>query len=1413
MPKRKVESLSGLPSVGASKKAKHDVSQKVAQPNLLDSDSSSDNEDESDGGAKVEGNGFKINEEYAKRFEHNKKREELHKLEEKYQKPAKSTNGKYGDKYDEDSESSSDEDEDDEGFLATEALDVEISATLQAIRAKDPRVYDEKVTFYAPVDEDEEKASAITKKEKPMHLQDYHRQNLLQGYTGADDDEEPPPKTFVQEQDALKESIVKEMHAAAEGNSDEDGDGGFLVPKSKPQSTNQGIHPSRAAKVKVNLDVASADKDPETFLSNFMQARAWVPSDGARLQPFESDDEQEDDRAEKFEAAYNLRFEDPKASNETLKSYARDIIAAKSVRREEPNSRKKQRDAQREKKEAEKTERKEERAQLRRLKIEEMEEKLQKIKKASGIRGKTLKIEEWAKFLDDGWDDNTWENEMVKRFGDDYYAEEEAESEFESSEVGKEDGKRKKKKKVKKPKWDDDIDIKDLVPEFEEEEKSQQKPAFTLSDSEGEDEDMDIDGNDNEAQKKSKSKKDRQKEKLAKKKAARIERSTIEELVDNRLDVELPLNKQPTRFRYRETSPTSFGLTARDILMAPETSLNKFAGLKKMATFRDAEKKRKDKKNLGKKARLRQWRKDTFGNENGPDIMRGDQVADGDNAAEVMEGKKKKRSRKKKSMMAEPGQSPQIQFGDINPVKPAGTALYSTVLQESVLARSRTQDLEEKAAQVTDADLNQKKKQIYTGWTLTWLAYQSTGVIYGDIGTSPLYVYSSTFQAQPSYDDLVGALSIIIWTLTLMVSVKYMFIVLAADDDGEGGTFALYSLLARYANIVRRDPNTAGVIKMDRYLTGDIKPVSKGVRTFIENSKMARVALKILGVLGVTMVMSDGVLTPAQSVLGAIQGITVASPNISTSMIIGVTCTILVLLFAIQPFGTTKIASTFAPIVMIWLLFNFCTGIYNLTQYDYTVLKAFSPYFAGSYLVRNKLEGWKSLGGLLLAFTGVEALFADLGAFSKRAIQISWLAFAFPCLLLAYIGQAAYISQDATGKAYTNPFFNTVPPGSFYFSLVIAILAAIVASQAMITGSFQLLSQVMRMSYFPHIKAVHTSKLFHGQVYMPLANWLLMIGTVIVTAVYSNTTRLGNAYGVCVIFVTFITTCLVSLVAIIIWQINILIVIFFFLVFACLDGVYLSSVLTKVPTGAWFTIVLASILSTIFVLWRFGKEQQWTSEAEDRFQPSHLLTTSATGQAQLTPAFGGGLISQVNGIGIYFDKIGDKVPIVFTQFVRKFGARPDIIIFFHMRPLSTPSIPESERYIVQRTSIPGCYRMTVRHGYTDDIVSSANLGQLIIEQLILAITTRATASGSSASSSVEHTSEVQAELDRIQRAAEAQMVYIMGKEQMVIKKGTNIFRRLVLMAFLWIRENSRTKMADMGIPFDQLVEVGFVKGI
>jgi KUP system potassium uptake protein len=287
-----------------------------------------------------------------------------------------------------------------------------------------------------------------------------------------------------------------------------------------------------------------------------------------------------------------------------------------------------------------------------------------------------------------------------------------------------------------------------------------------------------------------------------------------------------------------------------------------------------------------------------------------------------------------------------------------------------------------------------------------------------------------------------------------------------------------------------------------------------------------------------------------------------------------------------------------------------------------------------------------------------------------------------------------------------------------------------------------------------------------------------------------------------------------TLVALIVWRINAVIVIFFFLVFACLDGAYLSSALTKIPSGAWFTILLAFILSSIFVLWRFGKEQQWSAEREDRFQPSHLMATNEVGEVKFTEAFGGGEVRKVSGVGIFFDKTGDMVPIVFSQFVRKFAARPEVVVFFHMRPLSLPTIPESERYVISRTSIPSCYRLTIRHGYTDKIVTP-DLARLVVEQLVLYVTRERSLQpdGSSSGSRSKYSPEIQAELDVIETAHAAQSVYVMGKEQMKIRKGTNIVRRVLLEAFLWIRENSRAKMADMNIPIDSLIEVGFIKVI
>ncbi|KAK8066057.1 hypothetical protein PG997_012804 [Apiospora hydei] len=716
--------------------------------------------------------------------------------------------------------------------------------------------------------------------------------------------------------------------------------------------------------------------------------------------------------------------------------------------------------------------------------------------------------------------------------------------------------------------------------------------------------------------------------------------------------------------------------------------------------------------------------------------------------------------------------------------------------------KGQTVDDVERARRLDQEDFGNNHAQTYHGSLLFWLSFQSLGVIYGDIGTSPLYVFSSTFDRHPSWDDLVGALSIIIWSLILIVTIKYCFIVLSANDDGHGGTFALYSLLARSMKIMQQDPHNMRRATGSSHQTN--KSASQRLRNFLEGSSTAKSTLQTIGVLGVSLVIADGILTPAQSVLGAVQGLQVANPNLGRPAIIGITCCILVILFLIQPFGTSKLGTSFAPIVTIWLLFNLGSGIYNLITYDYTVLKAFSPHYIFAYLIRNGYEGWKSLSGLLLAFTGVEAMFANLGAFSKKTVQISWLGLVFPCLLFAYIGQAAYISEDTTRTAYSNPFFYTVPPGTLYFSLVMAALAAVVASQALITSTFQILSQVMRLSYFPYVKSIHTSKRFHYHIYIPAANWLLMICTVSVTAIFDNTASLGNAYGVCTILVTLVSTFMVGLVAILIWQIRIYYVLPVFLILFAIDATYTSAVLTKIPEGAWFTLALASILSAVLVLWRWGKEAQWAAESTKRLRPESLLNLERR-TPYLARQYGGARIGTLPGLGIFFSKSGDPnvVSTCFAQFLTKFAARPRVVVFFHVRSLPQAFVSPDDRYIVARADAQGfgphSYRVVLRHGYADHVLRPG-LDQEIIHQI-----ERILSGGDAASLR---------ELQVLRAAQNAQTVYVVGKETMRLPRqqvGIRVLlRRLLLQAFLCILNNSRAKMADMDLDADRIVEVGFV---
>lgn len=530
-----------------------------------------------------------------------------------------------------DTESSTDsEEEDDAGTLISAKLDKQIQNTLEAIRRKDPKVYDENVTFYVePEDEEPQSARYGIQEDKPMYLSDYHRRNLLNEHPSNDESSSEAILTYAQEQGNLKDEVVKELHATfnrQNGSSGEDsGDEGFIVRKSLTDRAAAGGSASTQKLEELNVD--RADRDPEAYLSKFMSARAWMPSAKSQYQAFESDDEDEDRRAEIFEEAYNLRFEDPNVSNEKLMSHARDAAAKYSVRKEAANPRRKARELQQTKKAAAKQAREDDKARLRKLKVTELEAKISKIKDAAGIRSHRIRDEDWSTFFEKGWDDANWEYEMMKLFGDDYYAGHDSED---ITQNGSDHA-----KKVKKPKWKEDINIDDLVPDFEDS-KSNNKVAFSLTDDSDIEEkapltqraESGLDPDTSIIQHKRSSKQN----KGRKPGVERIERRNVERAVDEQMIVDGHLanfgKKHSGLFRYRETSPSAYGLTSNDILMADDSQLNQYAGLKKMATFRDSDKKRKDKKRLGKKARLRQWRKETFGNEEGPTRSLADVIAE-----------------------------------------------------------------------------------------------------------------------------------------------------------------------------------------------------------------------------------------------------------------------------------------------------------------------------------------------------------------------------------------------------------------------------------------------------------------------------------------------------------------------------------------------------------------------------------------------------------------------------------------------------------------------------------------------------------------------------------------------------------------------------------------------------------------
>ncbi|KAM1697208.1 potassium transporter 5-like [Malus sylvestris] len=597
------------------------------------------------------------------------------------------------------------------------------------------------------------------------------------------------------------------------------------------------------------------------------------------------------------------------------------------------------------------------------------------------------------------------------------------------------------------------------------------------------------------------------------------------------------------------------------------------------------------------------------------------------------------------------------------------------------------------------------------GWAVIMqLAFQSIGIVYGDIGTSPLYVYASTFSKGINHDDdILGVLSLIFYTLTLIPLIKYVFIVLLANDNGDGGTFALYSLLCRYAKVGLTPSQQVEDHDVSNFQlelpTKRVKRASR-LKSSLENSPFAKVFLLCATMLGTSMVIGDGVLTPCISVLAAVGGIKRATSAMTEDWVVLISVAILIGLFMVQRFGTDKVGYSFAPIICIWFIMIAGIGVYNFIKFDPTVVKALNPQYIVDYFRRNKKDAWISLGGIALAITGTEALFADVGHFTVRSIQISMCAVTYPALVLAYTGQASFLRKHHL--LVEDTFFESIPKPLYWPMFGVAVMASIIASQAMISGTFSIIQQSLSLGCFPRVKVVHTSTKYAGQVYIPEVNYLLMLACVGVTLGFRSTEEIGNAYGIAVVFVMTLTSSFLVLIMIMIWKTNIFLVISYVLVIGSVEFLYLSSVLYKFNQGGYLPLAFATVLMFVMFVWNDVHQRKYYYELNHKISPEQLKEIAIDAN-----------FSRLPGLAVFYSELVQGIPPIFNHYVANVPALHSVLVFVSIKSLPISKVPLEERFLFRRVEPNdlNVFRCVARYGYTDVRNENEPFEGLLVEKL------------------------------------------------------------------------------------------------
>ncbi|XP_030493056.2 potassium transporter 5 [Cannabis sativa] len=688
--------------------------------------------------------------------------------------------------------------------------------------------------------------------------------------------------------------------------------------------------------------------------------------------------------------------------------------------------------------------------------------------------------------------------------------------------------------------------------------------------------------------------------------------------------------------------------------------------------------------------------------------------------------------------------------------------------------------------------------------TVLHLAFQSIGIVYGDIGTSPLYVYASTFPNGiiKHEDDILGAFSIIFYTITLSTLVKYVFIVLRATDNGDGGTFALYSLICRYAKVGLTPSEQAEDTNISNFKlelpTKRVK-LATWVKSRLEKSDIAKYFLLIVTFLGTSMLIGDGIFTPCISVLSAVGGIKEADPSMTQDKIVWASVAILIMLFMVQRFGTDKVGYTFSPLLLLWFALISSIGLYNFIKFDWTVIRAINPGYIVTYFIRNKKDAWLSLCGTVLSITGAEALFADVGHFSVKSIRISTCFITYPAIILAYAGQSAFLRKHP--DLVSDIFYKSIPGPMYWPMFVVAILAAIIASQSLISGTFSIVQQSLSMGCFPRVKIIHTSATHKGQVYIPEVNYLLMVACVAVTLGFKTGVQLGNAYGLAVVFVMIITSSFLVIIMTVIWKTHILLILLYIVTIGTMEVMYLTSVLYKFDQGGYLPLAFATILVTIMFVWHNVYLRKYKYESNNKVSPQ--MVNDIMNNIRIT---------RMPGIALFYSELVQGIPPIFKHYVQNMPALHSTLIFVSKKSLPISKVSPEERFLFRRLEPKelNMFRCVARYGYRDSHKESEPFEKMLVDKLKEFIMKKNSEEVISSSNEQEELLRSD-EIERIDKAFNDHgVVHLMGESQVFAGAGANLGKKILIdYAYDFLVRNLRqSSNHSFDIPHKRMVKVG-----